>query len=73
LEKLSERQSEIYQYIKTFREDHGYSPTFRETADGIGVSLTTVMAHSLALRDKGYITWEDKIARSIVLKQESVT
>jgi repressor LexA len=62
---LSKRQAEIVGYISNYRRRKGYAPTFREIAAGIGVSLSTAMAHLRALKGKGYIAWDYGTARSI--------
>jgi repressor LexA len=62
---LSQRQAEIYRFIKTYRTEHGIPPTFREIAAAVELSLSTVTAHIQALRDKGAVTWDDRIPRSI--------
>jgi repressor LexA len=70
---LSLRQSEIYQFILDYRRRRDISPTFREIAGGVGLSLSSAMAHSQALRDKGYIAWDDRAARSIhIIKQAAL-
>jgi SOS-response transcriptional repressor LexA len=66
---LSKRQAEIYRFIQTYRAEHGIAPTFRETASGVGLHLTTVEAHLKALKKKGVVTWTAHIPRSLrVLK-----
>jgi repressor LexA len=68
--ELSQRQAEIYQFILDYHQQKGYSPTLREIAVGVEVSLSTVMAHIQAMKDKGRIDWEPNSARSIhVVKQ----
>jgi repressor LexA len=70
--ELSQRQTEIYQFILDYHQKRGHSPAIREIAVGVGLSPSTVMAHIQALRDKGYIAWEPNSARSIhVVKQEA--
>jgi repressor LexA len=61
---LSPRQFEIYQYILDYRQRENSPPTFREIAEGIGVSLSTTRVHIRTLKGKGYITWDGR-ARSI--------
>jgi repressor LexA len=62
---LSPRQAEIYEFIKAYRAEHGYAPTFRDVASGVGLYLTTVIAHLKALKNKGFVTWNEGIARSL--------
>jgi repressor LexA len=73
MEALSPRQTEIYQFILTYREQKDISPTLREIANGVGLSLTSVAAHIQALGDKGYIAWEPKSARSLhIIRQGAI-
>jgi repressor LexA len=71
MEELSLRQKEVLAYIINYRKEKDLSPTFREIAEGVGVSLATAMAHIQVLRGKRYITWEPNSPRSIhVIRQE---
>jgi repressor LexA len=63
--ELSPRQAEIYQFILDYHQQKGYSPTLREISAGVELSLSTVMAHIHAMKDKGYVDWEPNSARSI--------
>ena len=58
------------EFIREYREKNGYSPSFREIAAGLGVSLTTVNYHLHRLRDEGKIQFNDKISRSVVLVEK---
>jgi SOS-response transcriptional repressor LexA len=62
---LSPRQAEIYRYIQTYCTGRGISPTFREIAVGTGLALSTVTAHIKAMKDNGFIIWDDGTARSV--------
>jgi repressor LexA len=53
---LTPRMKDTLDYIVEFQVEKGYSPTFREIADGIGVSSTSrVQVLVNALKDRGYI------------------
>ena len=66
-EPLTHRQSQILRWIVDYRAQHGYSPTVREIADGVGISSPNgVEAHLTALIEKGTITRELGKARTIV-------
>jgi repressor LexA len=70
MEELSKRQTEIYQFILDYRQEKDLSPTLREISGGVGLSLSTVVAHINALKDKGRIGWQPKSPRSIhIIKQ----
>ncbi len=66
--QLTERQREIYQFIKERIEKRGYGPTVREIGEGFGIkSPNGVMCHLKALEKKGLITREEHSARAIQL------
>lgn len=68
-EKLTERETEVLQYIIRFKEVNGYSPTVREIAQGCYRSRTTIQPILERLQDKGYISKKEKAQRTIrVLK-----
>lgn len=58
------------EFIREYKEKNGYSPSFRDIADALGVSLATVTYHLHRLRDDGKIRFNDKISRSIVVIDE---
>src|SRR5260370_3612619 len=68
LNVLTERQREIYDFIKDKIENRGYGPAIREICDAFEiVSPNGVMCHLKALEKKGMITREGKLARAIQL------
>ena len=68
MEKLTKRQEDALNFIKTYIVSHGYPPTVREIADAIGVSSpATVQAHLESLADKGYIKKGSNKNRTIEL------
>ena len=55
-EPLTQRQYEVYTYIKEYVAENGFSPTVREIATGLGIgSPNGVMSHLKALVRKGHI------------------
>src|SRR5687767_8080437 len=66
--QLTERQREIYEFIRDRIESRGYGPTVREIGEGFGIkSPNGVMCHLKALEKKGLITREEHAARAIQL------
>jgi len=66
--QLTERQKEIYQFIRQKIESRGYGPTVREIGEAFGIrSPNGVMCHLKALEKKGLITREEHSARAIQL------
>src|SRR5215210_4458593 len=68
LSQLTDRQKEIYEFIREKIEGRGYGPTVREIGDNFGIkSPNGVMCHLKALEKKGLITRVQNRARAIQL------
>jgi len=66
MSELTKRQTEILRFITTFVKDNDYSPSFREIAEGVGVSSpATVHQHVQALREKGFLNAEGETPRCL--------
>jgi repressor LexA len=66
--QLTDRQREIYDFIRQKIESRGYGPTVREIGNGFGIkSPNGVMCHLKALEKKGLIIREGFSARAIQL------
>lgn len=51
----------IYKYIKRYFEIHGYAPSYREIASGVGlVSVSSVKPHVKKLLADGLLETEDE-------------
>jgi repressor LexA len=76
-DQLTERQQEIYEFIREKIDSRGYGPTVREIADRFKIkSPNGVMCHLKALEKKNYIQREGFSARAIQIvgyKPGSVT
>src|SRR6266545_8103883 len=71
--QLTERQREIYDFIKHKIESRGYGPTVREIGLGFKIkSPNGVMCHLKALEHKGFIKREGFSARAIMLVDHRV-
>lgn len=65
---LSERQSKILSFLKTFSLDNGYPPTIREIGEAVGITSTSVVNYNLdALQRGGHIYRDRTISRGIRL------
>lgn len=66
--QLTERQREIYEFIRDKIESRGYGPTVREIGDGFDIkSPNGVMCHLKALEKKGLIIRDPRHARAMQL------
>jgi repressor LexA len=53
---LTKRQKDVLDFLASFVEKNGYSPSYEEIAEGLGLaSLATVHKHVLALEMKHYV------------------
>ncbi len=65
---LTRRQKEVLDFIADFLAHNGYSPSFEEIAEGIGLaSIATVHKHLTALDSKGYLNRNFNQSRSLDL------
>lgn len=65
--KLTKRQQEVLDYIRTCITDHGYPPTLRELGSQLGISSTNgVNDHLKALERKGYLSRDEAKSRALV-------
>lgn len=61
----------VFNFIKEFIGEKGYSPTVRQIGKGVGLnSSSTVHAHLNNLRKEGLIDWEEGLVRTIRLIQK---
>ncbi len=68
---LSKRHELILKFLAKFQEENGYSPSIREIGQSIGVKSTSLVDYYLKqLEDKGYISREQHISRSICLLKD---
>ena len=57
--RLTQRESEVLEFIKDFMKENGRTPDMREIGIGMKIySLNTVHTHFHNLVDKGYIEQE---------------
>lgn len=69
--KISKRQQAIYDFIKSYTEDHGYPPSVREIGSAVGLaSPSTVHMHLKALEELGLIKRDSKKPRTIEVVQK---
>ena len=64
--KLGKRQLAIYEFIKTYSDEHGYPPSVREIGAAVGLaSPSTVHMHLKVLEEHGLIKRDSKKPRTI--------
>ena len=64
--KLGKRQVAIYQFIRSYTDEHGYPPSVREIGSAVGLaSPSTVHMHLKVLEEHGLIKRDSKKPRTI--------
>jgi repressor LexA len=72
-DQLTERQTEVYEFIRDKMRNRGYGPTVREIGREFGISSPNgVMCHLKALERKGVIKREPNMSRAIQLTAEPI-
>ena len=68
MQKLTDRQRAVLEFISESISDRGYPPTLREIGNRLGIRSTNgVNDHLRALERKGYLTREDMKSRTLRL------
>jgi len=69
---ITKKQKEVFDFVKVFIGDNGYSPTLEEIKKKFELSaVSTVHQHIGALIDKGYIKKLDNLARAIEINSRT--
>lgn len=64
---LTSKQQRFVDFIRKTQQTRGHTPSLREIGAHFGCTLTAVADHLKALKKKGVLTWEPRIARSLRL------
>ncbi len=68
---LTRRQQDILQFLRTYVEEHGISPTLEEIAAQFGVNKVTIFGHVAEMERKGVIRRRAKgVSRSLELVEQ---
>lgn len=63
---LTEKEYELYKFLIDYIKENGYSPSYKEIAEGIGIkSRSTVMEKLQRLQKKGKIQMKASSPRAI--------
>jgi repressor LexA len=65
VKELTDRQTQVLEYIVKYRQEQGIPPTFREIARHFGVSHQNVQHLVAFIRKKGLLVWEAGKARTL--------
>lgn len=65
MKTLTKKQTDVYEYIKKYIKDNGYSPSMRDLSTFFNKSTGTIQPMLKRLRERKYISYDDKKARTI--------
>ncbi len=72
MKDLTPKQQEIYDFIVSFSDEHGYPPSVREIGQAVGLkSPSTVHFHIKGLENAGVITKAAGKTRAMTLTEET--
>jgi len=72
MEKLSERQQQVYNYIKKYFDENGFCPSLADVARGVNLHESTTAVYVETLKKKGAVTSSYRIARSLRVVEPAV-
>lgn len=68
----TKKQTELLNFIESFIQEHGYSPSYREVMNGLNyTSVATVALHINSLISRGHLRKRDHSARSLEVVKQS--
>jgi repressor LexA len=65
MQELTTKQQKIVDFIRKIQHTKGHTPSLREIGARFGFTLTAAADHLQALKRKGVVDWEPRVARSI--------
>ena len=73
MREVSEKQNEIYEFLKTYTDNKGYPPSVREICEAVGLkSTSSVHGHLKRLESKGLIRRDPTKPRALEIIDNSL-
>ena len=74
LEKLTNAQNELYEWIKDYIKNFHHSPSIRQMMQAMGLkSPAPIQSRLKHLQEKGFISWQEGKSRTLQLTEEILT
>lgn len=70
-QRFEDRKTEVLRWVDRFIDQYGFSPTIREVAAGMDLTVDTTHRALIGLRSDGRMTWEENQGRTMRLVVES--
>jgi repressor LexA len=68
---LPPRQQEVFDFITDYHRAHGFAPAYKEIAETLRLSNSTIVAYIGILRQKGFVNSLPGIPRSLTIINQS--
>lgn len=69
---LSKKQSALLEFIRAYRAENRFSPSFQEMMTACDLSSTSVVSYTLrGLEERGYIVRPHHLPRTVVLTEKA--
>jgi SOS-response transcriptional repressor LexA len=65
-----EKREMILDWLRDYRDQHGYMPSRRELCDGLGLSVGVLKHHVDSLVEQGYLKYEPGSFRTMRLTRK---
>lgn len=73
MQTLTRKQKEVLDFITDYISENGISPTIEETRTSLGLkAISTVHEHMSTLKEKGYLSKNTGVARSVSASKQSI-
>lgn len=73
MREVSDKQNEIYEFLKTYTDNKGYPPSVREICEAVGLkSTSSVHGHLKRLESKGLIKRDPTKPRALEIMDNSI-
>lgn len=69
---LTPKQKQVLDFINEFTKDNGYPPSLAEIAKEFKKSIPTIFQYVETLKNKGFLTKQEDVARGIYTKKPEV-
>ena len=64
---LTDRQTEVVEFVRHWWAEHGYGPSMQDIGDGLTISKTAAFADVKRLVHKGALRYTPRVRRSVRL------
>lgn len=64
-QRFEDRKTEVFGWVERFIDQFGFSPTIREVAAGMDLTVDTTHRALIGLRSDGRLTWEENQGRTM--------